>query len=151
MTIYCEQPTPKPTGTVVKESGPKVIKFNLDELDPDLNEITHDTVHAIYLPVELDTSYQITAVQMKGRGQQDLPMHYWFSDAPYGMALPRNWQNLNIISLISHPTIVFVSESTVKHHPYDPSLLVVPAGNYYINIHNRHGASSFYRVVVEII
>lgn len=151
MTLICTPPDDTPKGIVVKESGPKVIKFMLDEIDPDQNEITHDTVHAIEFPLLPFTSRRIVAVQRQGRGLQDLPIHFWISKKPYGMILPENWKNLNIISLLSDPTLIFVSERAATPKPQDPSLIVLPAGTYYINIHNRHGASSYYQVASDVL
>ena len=151
MVQICTPPEETPKGVIVKESGPKVVKFTLDEVDPNLNEIEHDTVHAIEVELLENTSLKIVTVQSVGRGLQDLPIHFWMSDKPYGMTIPRDWKNLNIISLLNDPTLIYMSEESVQTPPSDPSLIVVPAGKYYINLHNRHGKSSYYQVAVEVI
>lgn len=146
MTYSCTPPETVPSGITIKESGPKVIKFSLNEVATKQVEITHDTVHAVEVIVELQQSYKVASALIQGRGVQDLPIHFWFSDKPYGMTIPRNWQNLNIISLLKDPTVIYISETTVVNHPYDISLIVVPAGKYYLNFHNRHGRSLCYQM-----
>ena len=154
MVLICDPPieeVPPPEGIIIKESGPKVIKFTVDELDDNQQELTHDTVHSIVLDLKVGETWQIIIAQRVGSGHQDLPIHVWLSRDPYGMTIPTVWRNLNVISLLSSPTVIYVAENSVTAPPADPSLLILPPGIYYINIHNRHGASSYYKMIMKVL
>lgn len=151
MTCSNNQPQEYPEGIVVKEFAPKVIKFTIDELNPTQQEITHDTVHSIVIDLQLGNSWQILIAQRVIPSHQDLPIQCWISAQPYGPALPPVWNNLNMFSLLSTPSYIYVSETTATNAPNDPSLKVFPVGTYYINVHNRHGASSYYQMAMALI
>lgn len=140
-----------PPGIVIKEGSPKVLKFTIDEINPDLQEITHDTVHSIAINLQAGNTWQIVAAQRVTPSHQDLPIQCWISEMPYSLALPLTWNNLNVFSLLSHPTVIYVAETTAINAPDDPSLKIFPAGTYYINIHNKHGASSFYQLRMNLV
>ncbi|NJO59840.1 MAG: hypothetical protein HC836_16525 [Richelia sp. RM2_1_2] len=149
MTLICQPPVQN-AGIVVKESGPKVVKFFLNELNPEQNELTPDTVHSVQFYLGLGQTLKIIAAQSTGKGLQDLPIHFWFSKQPYGMIIPEHWRNLNVISLLSHPTVIYMAESTSYVRPVDPSLITQPVSLYYVNFHNRSGKSTYYQLnIVE--
>ena len=147
--IYTEKEYP--SGIVIKESGPKVLKFTIDEINPDRQEITHDTVHSVVIDLQEGNTWQIIAVQKPTPANQDLLIQCWISKKPYGLSLPPVWHNLNVFSLIKQPSVIYVAETTATINVTDPSLKILPADTYYINLHNRHGGSAYYQIVMNLI
>lgn len=145
MTLICQPPI-QPTGVVIKESGPKVIRFSFGDLNPEQNELTPDTVHSVQFYLGIGEVFKVAAAQTVKRINQDLVMHFWVSKQPYGMVLPNHWRNLNVISLLNDPTLIYVAEKSFNKYITDPSLIISDIGLHYVNIHNRSGKLTYYRL-----
>jgi hypothetical protein len=135
-----------PIYTIVKSSGPRVLA--IEELK-EINEIGTDTVHAFPFLLKLRSALKLIVVQRKGSQQQQLGIHFWISKEPYGMTVLPQCKNLNVISITTNPTVVFIADKANKTPPIDPSLVQTSPGEYWANVQNRTGHSLFYSLVVE--